>query len=255
MNGGALLPLQALQQGLAALRHHPRLCLGFSALACGVHLLGWALFAAGHGSGSAVIALVLHGLGVALYGGGLVWLVEGLTRIGLALGGGKRPRWRRLCRWHGRSSTHLLLGLVNTGAALAAAALAGFMAWSLTLMLLPALAPLAALLGVALCVGVALSQLFQACLVLEARLSPSRAFSQGVELLLRHWRGVLGLAPLLLLTLAAPFGLGLMAATAGSAAASLVTILAMVAALPVLACTITTAYRQLNAADLRPGAR
>lgn len=253
MNRGRLQPLRALRQGLVAVGRHPTVCLGFSALACSVHLLGWGLFAAGHSSGSAVLALVLHTLGISLYGGSLLWLVEGLSRIGLALERGATPRWHQLCRWPGRSSTRLLAGLLNTAVALAAAALAAFMAWSLTLVLAPALAPLAALLGMAALLAVLLSQLFNACLVLEAQLSPSRAFSRGVELLQAHWRGLLGLTPLLLLTLAAPFGLGLVAAALGAGLAVLVTALTLVAVLPVLACTISAAYGHLNPAPLSSG--
>lgn len=252
MSPPRLQPLLALRSGLAELRRQPWGALGFSGLACGVHLLGWALFAAGHGSASAVLALVLHGLGIALYGGGLLWLVEGLTRLALALSRGRTLRWRRLCRWHGRSSLRVGLALLNAGVAMAAAALAGFMAWSLLLFLLPALSPLAALLGLLAILAVALSQLFAPCLVLEAGLSPSQAFSQGLDLLQRHWAGLLRLAPLLLAVLAVPFALGLLAEALGAGLGVVITALALVAALPVLATTVAAAFRQLQPAAIKP---
>ena len=253
MSAPALRPLLALRQGFAAVQRQPRLALGFSALACGIHLLGWALFAAGHGSSSAVLALVLHGLGVLLYGASLIWLIEGLTHIGLVLGSGGSLRGRALCHWHGPRSRHLALGLFNTALALAATALAGFMAWSLVLFLLPALSVLPALLGLMAVLAMGLSQLFNPCLVLAERLSPSRAFARGLELLSHHWSGLLGLAPLLLALLLVPFALGLVAEAVGAGLGVVITALAMVMVLPLLAATVTAAYRQLT--ELRTGAR
>ena len=245
-----LRPGQALRQGLRGLRLQPRLTWGFSALACGLHLLGWGLFAAGHSNDSAVLALLLHAVGVGLYAGSLIWLIEGLSRLGLAHGAGRRLRWRQLARWHGRQSWSLALGLLNTVLAAAAAALAGFMAWSLVLFLLPALSVLPGLLAVAAVAAVLLSQLFNPCLVLDQRLSPSEAFGRGVALLSRHWPALLALLPLLLVLLALPFGLGLLAEAFGAGLGVAVTVLAMVAVLPVIAATVSAAYRQL-----RPEAR
>lgn len=257
MSRPVLRPLTALAQGLDGLRRRPRRPLAFSALGCGVHLLGWSLFAAGHEQTSGVLAALLKIGGVVLYAGSVVWLIEGLTRIGLALPGDPLPRWSSLCRWHGRPSRDLAVGLLNTALALAAAALAAFMAWSLTLMLLPLLSVPVAVAGVAAVVAVGLSQLFNPCLVLEARLSPSRAFSRGLELFSGHWRGLLALAPVLLGLLAAPFGLGLLTEALHSGVGVVVTVLAMVAVLPLLAATTAAAYRQLGAtaAPLRAGDR
>ena len=42
-------------------------------------------------------ALLLHGLGVALYLGSLSWLVDGLSRAGLSLSAGRRSRARSSC--------------------------------------------------------------------------------------------------------------------------------------------------------------
>lgn len=255
MSATALQPLLALREGLAAARRQPRLALGFSALTWTIHLLGWALFAAGHDSSSAVLAVVLHGLGSGLYLAGLIWLIEGLTRLGLALSAGRTLHWRALCRWHGRQSRHLVVGLLNTGLALAATALAGFMSWSLVLFLLPALSILPALLGLTAMLAMGMSQLFNPCLVLEERLSPSRAFGRGVELLRQHWRGLLGLSPLLLGILLLPFVLGLLAEAVGAGLGVAITALAMVAALPLLATTVTAAYRQISGTAFTAEAR
>ncbi|MEY4298315.1 MAG: hypothetical protein RLZZ423_1494 [Cyanobacteriota bacterium] len=246
MNGARIHPGLALRQGWRGLQLQPRLTWGFCTLACGLHLLGWALFAAGHGIGSAVLALLLNGVGVGLYAASLIWLIEGLSRLALAHGVGRRLRWRQLARWHGRQSWRLTLGLLNTALAAAAAALAGFMAWSLALLLLPMLSVLPALLGMAAVAAVLLSQLFNPCLVLDQRLSPSQAFGRGVDLLSRHWPALLTLVPLLLAILAMPFGLGLLAEGLGSGLGVVVTVLAMVGVLPVLAATISAAYRQLQ---------
>ena len=245
-----LRPGLALRQGLEGLGLQPGLTWGFSSLACAVHLLGWGLFAAGYSTESAVLALLLHIVGVGLYGGTLIWLIEGLSRLGLAHGAGRRLRWRQLARWHGRQSWTVAVGLLNMVLAAAAAALAGFMAWSLVLFLVPALSVLPGLLALAAVTAVLLSQLFNPCLVLDRQISPSAAFSLGVALLIQHWLGMIALLPLLVTLLALPFGLGLLAEAIGAGLGVVVTVLAMVAALPVLAATVCAAYRQL-----RPEAR
>lgn len=186
-----------------------------------------------------------------VYAGSLIWLIEGLTRIGLA--GGRPVRWRELCRWHGRRSRNLALGLLNTGTALIATAFASFVAWSLTLFLLPGLSLASALLGTVAVLTVALSQLFNPCLVLDQKLSPSRAFSRGWLLLRQQGFGSLGLGVLLLITLLTPFGLGLLSEALVPGRSAIVTVALMVGALPLLATTVTAAYRQLH--PLRPEAR
>ncbi len=251
----SLQALAALGQGLQALRRQPALVLGFSVLSCGTHLLGWALVAAGDGSDSAVLALLLRSIGILLYAGSLLWLIEGLTRIGLTLGAARTVRWRRVSRWPSRSSGDLALGVINTGLALSAAACAGFIGWSLALFLLPGLSAVAALLGLLAIAAAGLSQLFNACLVLDQRLSPSQAFRQGVRLLLRFGPALSRLALLLLALLALPFGLGLVAEALGSAFSAAITVLAMVVVLPVLAATVTAAYRQLPDGAIRAEAR
>lgn len=253
MSRSTLRPLQALLQGVRTLRQQPRLAFGFSALSCGVHLLGWALVAIGEASDSAVLTLMLRAVGGVVYAGSLLWLIEGLTRIGLALSAGHAVRWRQLCRWHGRRSRDLALGLLNTGMALGAAAFAAFVAWSLTLFLLPGFSLVPALLGGMTMLTVALSQLFNPCLVLDQKLSPSQAFSGGWLLLRQHGAGTAGLGVVVVITLLTPFVLGLLSEALVPGRSAIVTVVLMVAALPLLATTITAAYRQLD--PIRPAAR
>ena len=266
----ALRARRALHQGWQMLLRQPRLLLGFSALTCGLQGLGWQLFALGHRAESGVQALLLHGLGVALYLGSLSWLVDGLSRAGLSLSAGRRSSWRRIGHWHGARSWWLALGLGNAGLSAAVCALAGFIAGSLLLQLIEALGLGAALgqqtllnllpypcslLGALIAL---LSQLFNPALVIAERLSPSRAYHEGWRLLNRHWPGLLRLLPLLVAILLSPFLLLLLLQAAltfaglplGSLVVFAVFWAAMVGALPLLACSVAAAFRQL-----RPGVR
>jgi len=187
----------------------------------------------------------LHGLGVVLYAGSLVWLIEGLSRAGLAVGSGRRLTPSDLYRWHGRCSRRVACGVINLLAALALAALVSFVAWSLVVFLLPGLSLVPAALGLALCLAVAMSQLFNPCLVLERALSPSQAFRRGVQLLERHWLGQLGLLTLLTAILLLPPLLGLLAEALLEGLGVVVTGVALVTVLPLLANSVTAAYLQL----------
>jgi hypothetical protein len=246
---------QAVRDGWRGLRRCPGVLLGFSGAAFGLHLLGWALFAAGHQGPEGWLALLLDGAGIVLYVLSLVWLIQGLTRAGLALAAGQPARWRALRRWRGGEAWQLLLALGTAGAGLALAALFGFVGWSLVVFLLPALSLIPALLALVVLAAVALSQLFLACLVIEAGQSPSRAFRSGLGLLEPFWPSLLALAAMAGLILLLPFGLGLLAEAALPGLGAMATALALVAALPVLSGSITAAYRQLEARQLRAEAR
>lgn len=260
----------ALRRGWQLLGQQPRLLLGFSALACSLQGLGWQLFALGHRAESGVQALLLHGLGLALYLGALIWLIDGLTRAGLSLSAGRRSSWRRLGHWHGGRSWYLALGLLNAGLTALVAALAGFMLGSLGLQLIEALG-LPSLLGQQTLLNLLpypssllaalitlLSQLFNPALVIAERLSPSRAYHQGWRLLNRHWPGLVRLLPLLAGILLAPFVLVLVLQAGltilGLEPANWLLLpafwLAMVVALPLLGCSVAAAFRQI-----RPGVR
>ena len=241
-----LQPIGALRQGLSLVRQQPLPLLAFSAAAWGMHGVGWALVAAGDRIPSAVLGALLHGAGIVLYAGGLLWLVEGLSRAGLALAAGQRPQWRQLYRWHGRSSRRVACGLVTLLTALAFTALVGFVAWSLVVFLLPAVSPVPALLALVACAAVGLSQVFNPCLVLERQLSPTEAFRQGFVVLEHHWAGLLHLVALLAAATTVPILLlGLLAEALVAALGVPVTVLAVVAASPLVALSTTSAYRQL----------
>ena len=74
---------RACKQSFHALRRQPLLQLGFSLAALGAHLLSWGLFAAAEQVDSGVLAALLHLLGIGLYAGSLLWMIEGFTRAGL----------------------------------------------------------------------------------------------------------------------------------------------------------------------------
>jgi aerobic-type carbon monoxide dehydrogenase small subunit (CoxS/CutS family) len=156
----------ALQQGWQGLWANRWDLVGFSLTATALHLLGWALFAAGHDTGSGILNALLRLVGVPLYFLSLLWLIQGLTRGGLDAAAGHRPRWRELCRWSASDGLRLGLSLLTAAAGLALAALIGFVGWSLVIFLAPALSVVAILLALVLLGGVALSQVFNACLVL-----------------------------------------------------------------------------------------
>ena len=246
---------RALQQGRQSLIQAPAALLGFSACACGLHLLGWALFAAGDlGKGSA-LSLLLNLAGLVVYTGSIVWLVQGLTRGGLAAAHGVRPQWRDLVRWRGREALTLLGSLLAAGGCILLAALVGFVAWSLATFVLPAFSVIPALLALLLVAAASLSQLFIACLLLDAGLSPSAAVRSGILGFERCWLLCIGLGVAGGLILLLPFAAGFLAEALVSGLGAAITVLAMVAALPLLSCTVTAGYRQLAPTLLRPEAR
>jgi len=76
---------RAWRQSWVSLSQHPWPLLGFSGAVLALHLLGWALFAVAEGQESAVLSALLHLLGLGLYSASLLWMVEGLSRGGLAI--------------------------------------------------------------------------------------------------------------------------------------------------------------------------
>ena len=236
----------ACREGWRSLWRQPRLLLGFSLASLGGHLLGWALFAAADAVDSGVLAALLHLVGLLLYGGSLLWMVEGLSRAALAQLQGQPLRWDDLMSWPGASIRRLVICLINLAAALAATATITFVLWSLLLFVLPAMSVVPALLGLIAAAGLALSQLFAPCLLLDTRLSPAAIFRQGALLLEHHWAGLLllsgALAGLLLFTLLV--GLLAEALLAGMGAAA--TAVTLVVTLPLSATTVSAAYQQLS---------
>lgn len=241
----------ALKQGWAGLWASPGGLIGFCAAGLSVHLIGWGLFSAGQLVDSTVLALLLDAVGVSLYGASLVWLVEGMTRAGLSLAAGEGLRWRRLYRWPSPLSLALSVSLLYLLVALSAVAVAGFLAWSLVVLWLPALEAVLALLSLIAMVGLILSQLFLACLVISARLRPSQAFRTGLRLLEHHGLGLLKLAAVLMALLLIPLGAGVVAVGVSAEqlrepTVLLATLAALLLIVPLLALTTTAAYRQLG---------
>ena len=235
----------AFQQSWAGLSRQP-LLLGFSLSALGTHLLGWALFAAAEQVDSGVLAALLHLSGIALYGGSLIWMIEGFTLAGLAIARGQRIHWHELSPAECRHSGRLCLYLILLAAALAAIALIAGVLWSLALLLLPGLSAVPALIGLLAAVAVVVSQLFGPCLVLDTRLKGIALFRQGVWLLEHHGPGLLllcsGLAGLLII----PVLIGLLAEGLISGLGPLATAMALVVVLPLITTTVTGAYVQLR---------
>jgi len=236
----------ACRDGWTSLIQQPRLLLGFSAASLGMHLLGWALFAGAEAVESGVLAALLHVVGLALYSGSLLWMVEGLSRAGLARMQGTALQWGELMGWPSHSIRRLVICLINLAAALAATAAITFVLWSLLLFLLPAMSVVPALLGLIAAAGLCLSQLFAPCLLLDTRLSPAAIFRQGALLLEHHWAGLLLLCGALAGILLSPLLLGLVAEALVRGLGVAVTALVMVVALPLSATTVAAAYQQLS---------
>lgn len=245
---------RAWRQGWINLSQHPWPLLGFSAVVLALHLLGWALFAAGERSDSGVLSVCLHLLGLVLYGASLLWMIEGLGRGGLAIARQKPMSWRALWRWRGRRSWRLIRSLAAMAAAAAATALVSFAIWSALLLALPGLSLAAALLGLVATAAVVLSQLFAPFLVLDRRMNATACFRTGVMLLEHHWPGLLLLACLLITTLLTPLLIGFVAEALVQGIGVAATALACVGSLPLVATTVAQAYLQLLS-ELPPTAR
>lgn len=247
---------RAWRQSWVSLSQHPWPLLGFSGAVLALHLLGWALFAVAEGQESAVLSALLHLLGLGLYSASLLWMVEGLSRGGLAIARQQPLRWQALWRWRGRRSWRLLRSLAAVAAATAGAALMSFALWSLLLLLLPSLSLAAALLGVIGTGAVLLSQLFGPLLVIDGRMNPSASFRTGAVLLEHHWPGLLLLVTLLLATLLGPLVIGLLAEALMQGLGVAATALACVVSLPLVATAVAHAYLQLQPElALKPGFR
>lgn len=236
----------ACRDGWRSLAGQPGLLLGFSLACLGTHLLGWALFAAAEAVDSGVLAALLHLVGLVLYGGSLLWMVDGLSRAGLAQLQGQPLSWDDLMRWRSRSIRRLVVCLVNLAAALAATGTITFVLWSLLVLLLPAMSVVPALLGLIAAAGLVLSQLFAPCLLLDTRLSPGAIFRQGALLLEHHWAGLLLLTGVMAGLLLCPLLVGLLAEALVAGFGAAATVAALVVVVPLSATTVSAAYLQLS---------
>lgn len=236
----------ACRDGWSSFTLQPWLLLGFSFTALSMHLLGWALFAAAEAVDSGVMAAVLRPVGVLLYTGSLLWMVEGLSRACLARLQGDPLQWDDLMDWRSRSVRRLVLCLINLAAALAATAMITFVLWSLLVLLLPAMSVVPALLGLIAAGALALSQLFAPYLLLDTRLNPAAIFRQGGLLLEHHWAGLMLLSGVLIGVLLLPILIGLIAEALVAGLGPAATALGLVLALPLTATTVAAAYQQLS---------
>ena len=237
----------AFRQSWAGLSRQP-LLLVFSLSALGTHLLGWALFAAAEPVDSGVLAALLHLSGIALYGGSLIWMIEGFTLAGLAIARGQSIHWHELSPAECRHSGRLCLHLILLAGALGAVALITGVCWSLALLLLPGLSAVPALIGLIAAGAVVISQLFGPCLVLDTRLKGIALFRQGMRLLEHHGPGLLLLCSGLITLLCIPVLIGLVAEGLSPGLGPPSTVLALVVVLPLLTTTVTSAYVQLRPA-------
>ncbi len=236
---------RACRQSWRAVRQQP-LLLGFSLVSLGAHLLGWALFAAAEQVDSGVFAALLHLLGIAIYGGSLLWMMEGFTQVGLRLAQGQPLAWHELSPGACRHSGRLCLCLGALAAALAATGLITGLLWSLLLLALPAMSVVPALLGLIAAGAVILSQLFGPCLVVDTRLGTASMFRQGVWLLEHHWAGLIELSGYLLALLLLPLLAGLLAEALLEGLGIAATVLILVVVLPLITTSVTGAYWQLR---------
>ena len=227
------------------MRQQP-LLLGFSVVSLGAHLLGWALFAAAEQVDSGVLAALLHLLGIAIYAGSLLWMMEGFTKVGLSLAQGQTLAWKEVSPGACRRSGRLCLCLGALAAALAATGLITGLLWSLLLLALPAMSVVPALLGLIATGAVILSQLFGPCLVVDTGLSTTSVFRQGVWLLEHHWAGLIELSGYLLTLLLLPFLAGLLAEALLEGLGIAATVVSLVVVLPLITTSVTGAYWQLR---------
>ena len=246
-------PGRALLDSLSQLRAHPWGVLGFTASLFGLHLLGWTVFGLGDGVSNAVFGFVLYATGIALYAVSLIWLIDGLTRAGLDLSRGRVPQPHSLYCWHGACSWHLTRGVLRLTAALSLIVLMSFLGWSFLLLVAEPLAPLPLVLGVVLGWGLALSQLFNACLVVAEGLGATKAFRAGFVLLEQQGPGLIALAGVLLAITVLPFALGLVSELLWNGSGLPITCVVLVPALCLLATTVTNSYVQWR--RVRRGAR
>ena len=237
---------RACRQSVGALRRQPLLLLGFSLAALGAHLLSWALFASAEQVDSGVLAALLHLLGIGLYAGSLLWMIEGFTRAGLGQRQQDLLQWADLSPSACRHGWRLCLYLGYLLAALAATALITAVLWSLLLLLVPSLSAVGPLLGLVTAGALLLSQIFGPCLVLTTTLGPTALFRQGMWLLEHHWPGLMQLSGYLLGLLLIPVVVGIVAEALIPGMGAAATALALIGVLPLFATTITGAYCQLE---------
>ena len=128
-----------------------------------------------------------------------------------------------------------------------------FLSWSFLLLVAQPLAPLPLVLGVVLGGGLALSQLFNACLVVAEGLGATKAFRAGFVLLEQQGPGLIALTGVLLAITVLPFAVGLLSELLWDGSGLPITCVVVVPALCLMATTVTNSYVQWR--RIRRGAR
>ncbi len=235
--------LRCLRRGWAAFRRAPWAFMGFTLVGGAGHLIGQIVqnrcsdaLAAEGTPVIPVLLLAIAGTTLSLTSG--LWLSVGLVRgAWIALAGG-RPSLAQLMRWNGTAmgrllGVALLLLLLN----LLILVMAGLAAGLLSL-IRSELGLLALLAGVAAFVFLAVGQIFHIPLTVAGGLGPLEAFRSGQAASVPQW----GRLALFLLLLALLLLLGLLLLGVG-----------LLAAWPLVICSLSAAYQHVFGADDRAG--
>ena len=243
LGAGAHPPLAiraAVERGWAAFAHCPWVLIGFTLITGGANLLSQLLVrSTGNLLNTALSAPEPASISLAGLGWLLAWLLYGLTNLWLVVGllkgadlalQRRQPRLGQLLRVEPRVMVRCLGTVLLISLVLALIVrLAQASSWLLTL-IQPLLAPLPLLAGLAAVVYFSADQVLILPLTVLGGLNPLAAFRRGRAATDPHWLQALGLTLVLLALVLAGF---------------LVLVAGLLVALPVAACTLTAAYRQL----------
>jgi hypothetical protein len=232
-----------LQRGWHAFRRAPLVFMAFTLLAGGSQLLGQLLqnrgsdgLSGGGEPAGLYLAMALAGLAGSVVSS--LWLSVGLFRGAWIALSGRRPRFGDLARWNGGAMGRLLgMGLLLLLLNLLILVIAGLTAGLLSL-LWPPLGLLPLLVGGALVLRLAVTQMFHLPLVVVGGLRPVPAFLSGESAVKPQWlRMFLFLLPLALLLILGGMLLGL----------------GLLVTWPVVICCLADAYQHVFGREDRAG--
>ncbi len=236
---GTLPPLAiraAVERGWGAFAHCPWVLIGFTLISGGANLLSQLLYRYESNLVISVLGqpdpvpIALASLAWLLYASTGLWLVVGLLKGAELALERRQPRLGQLLRVAPRVMLRCLGTVLLILLVLALIVrLAQASSWLLTL-IQPLLAPLPLLAGLAAVVYFSADQVLILPLTVLGGLHPLAAFRRGRAATDPHWLQALGLSLVLLGMVLAGF---------------LVLVAGLLVALPVAACTLTAAYRQL----------
>lgn len=220
---------RALEEGWSGFARHPWVLMLFTLLLGGFNLLCQLLIRWGDRS-EAGMALALQVLGWAGYLGSNLWLLVGLLRGAAEVLDGRPPRLRQLLRLGWRRLLTAAASLALVGLLLSLIVwLAQVSSW-LMILLQPSLAALPQLAGLAAGIYLITDQVLCLPLTVLGERRPLEAVRLGRSAIDPHWLQALGLTLML--------GLLVLAGV-------LLLLVGLVATLPLAACTLVAAYRQL----------